>query len=157
MENPEANQLPEVDSLPDGFVDGPAEPVAPATPNLEQEKPLNNHKKGDTSEVDCSSESLENEFRKSEGRTEKTHKMRTFPVVLSESENFDASVEAPSKGCVEKSEGALVSPDLTESSAEASVGVSDCCGEKEQRREKHQSLETSSFLFLEVPNFLFAN
>lgn len=144
MENPEANQLPEVDSLPDGFVDSPAEPVAPATPNLEQEKPLNNHNKGDTSEADCSSESLENEFRKSEGRTEKTHKMRTFPVVLSESENFDALVEAPSKGCVEQSEGAPVSPDLTESSAEASVGVSDCCGEKEQHREKHQSSETTT-------------
>ncbi|EXB80109.1 hypothetical protein L484_013436 [Morus notabilis] len=146
MENPDANQLPEVDSLPDGFVDGSAEPVAPATPNLEQEKLLGNHKKGDVSEVDCSSESLDesssNESRKIEGRTEKTHKLRTFPVVLSESEIFDASVEAPRKGSVEQSEGAFVTLDLTESSAEASVEVSDCRGEKEQLREKCQSSET---------------
>lgn len=151
MENPDANQLPEVDSLPDGFVDGSMEPVAPATPNLEQETLLGNHKKGNVSEVDCSSESLDesssNEFQKIEGRTEKTHKLRTFPVVLSESEIFDASVEAPRKGYVEQSEGAFVTPDSTESSAEASVGVSDCRGEKEQLREKCQISETRSLLF----------
>ncbi|KAF8021891.1 hypothetical protein BT93_G2126 [Corymbia citriodora subsp. variegata] len=39
MENPAANQLPEVDALPDGFVDGTAEPLCPATPNIEEEKP----------------------------------------------------------------------------------------------------------------------
>ena len=27
MKNPEANQLPEVDSLPDGFVESPSEPL----------------------------------------------------------------------------------------------------------------------------------
>lgn len=44
MQNPDANQLPEVDSLPDGFVEGTAELVAPATPTPEQEKPLSDYK-----------------------------------------------------------------------------------------------------------------
>lgn len=39
MENPAANQLPEVDALPDGFVDGTAEPLCPPTPNNEEQKP----------------------------------------------------------------------------------------------------------------------
>lgn len=38
--NPAANQLPEADSLPDGFVDSSgADSLAPETPNPEQEKP----------------------------------------------------------------------------------------------------------------------
>lgn len=40
MENPAATQLPEVDALPDGFVDGAAEPLCPPTPNNEEAKPL---------------------------------------------------------------------------------------------------------------------
>nr|GMC70845.1 alpha-taxilin isoform X2 [Ipomoea batatas] len=39
--NPAANQLPEADSLPDGFVDSSgADSLAPETPSPEQEKPL---------------------------------------------------------------------------------------------------------------------
>ncbi|XP_048134882.1 beta-taxilin [Rhodamnia argentea] len=41
MENPAATQLPEVDALPDGFVDGTAEPLCPPTPNNGEAKPLN--------------------------------------------------------------------------------------------------------------------
>lgn len=51
MQNPEANQLPEVDSLPDGFVEGTAEPVAPATPTPEQEKPISDYKEDGF--IDC--------------------------------------------------------------------------------------------------------
>jgi hypothetical protein len=54
MENPEANQLPEVDSLPDGFVEGTAEPVAPSTPIPEQEKPLSESDYKEGVIVDCS-------------------------------------------------------------------------------------------------------
>ncbi|KAK8355971.1 hypothetical protein V6Z12_A05G323900 [Gossypium hirsutum] len=40
MENPGSNQLPEVDSLPDGFVESPSEILAPKTPISKEEKPL---------------------------------------------------------------------------------------------------------------------
>ncbi|KAI4351328.1 hypothetical protein L6164_005703 [Bauhinia variegata] len=50
MQNPNANQLPEVDSLPDGFVDSTTEPPAPPTPTPEQEKPLSGHKEEDSSD-----------------------------------------------------------------------------------------------------------
>ena len=59
MENPDANQLPEVDSLPDGFVDSPTEPLAPATPTLEQEKPLGSNKECNISPVEGSNESIQ--------------------------------------------------------------------------------------------------
>ncbi|XP_062092838.1 uncharacterized protein LOC133798526 isoform X2 [Humulus lupulus] len=134
MENPDANQLPEVDSLPDGFVESFPEPLAPQTPNLEQEKPLPSYKEGNT--TDCSNESAANEFQHSQSRTEKTQKLRTFPVVLSESDSFDTSIEAPSKNSMEHTEGSLVAPN-----SEASVGVLECCEEKKQLTEKCQSLE----------------
>lgn len=50
MQNPDANQLPEVDSLPDGFVDSTTEPIAPTTPTPEQEKPLNGYDVSDPSD-----------------------------------------------------------------------------------------------------------
>ncbi|KAK3422345.1 beta-taxilin [Eucalyptus grandis] len=52
MENPAANQLPEVDALPDGFVDGTAEPLCPATPNNEEEKPLGDFRIGSGNRLD---------------------------------------------------------------------------------------------------------
>ena len=145
MENPDANQLPEVDSLPDGFVESLPEPLAPQTPTLEQEKPLPSYKEGNT--TDCSNESTANEFQR-QGRTEKTQKLRTFPVVLSESDSFDTSVEAPSKDSMEHTEGSFVAPHSAASSPEASVGVSECCEEKDQLTEKCQSSERCSYLIL---------
>ncbi|KAJ8760261.1 hypothetical protein K2173_011673 [Erythroxylum novogranatense] len=44
MENLDADQLPEVDSLPDGFVDSSTDPLAPQTPDLGQEKMHNDCK-----------------------------------------------------------------------------------------------------------------
>ncbi|KAJ0045807.1 hypothetical protein Pint_06092 [Pistacia integerrima] len=110
MEGADANQLPEVDSLPDGFVDSPTEALAPATPTLEQENSLE-------------------EFQTSKGRTEKTQKLRTFPVPLSEMDNFDASVDLikmPNKGSVEETDGMPAMPTAVASVSEASAGISGC-------------------------------
>jgi len=56
MQNPDANQLPEVDSLPDGFVESTTEPLAPPTPTPEQEKPLNSYKDDGSSDLIHSNE-----------------------------------------------------------------------------------------------------
>ncbi|KAK3022266.1 hypothetical protein RJ639_045860 [Escallonia herrerae] len=44
MENPAANQLPEADSLPDGFVNSSAEPPAPSAPVPEPENEVTDYK-----------------------------------------------------------------------------------------------------------------
>ena len=148
MENNDANQLPEVDALPDGFMDGSAEPPAPPTPALKQEKPLGSYK-DNALEIDCSNVSINepsaNEFQRSPGRTEKTQKLRTFPIVLSESENSDAPVQSPGKGGSEQAGVSLAADGSAESSAQVS---SDCCGVKEQLKEKCQTSEKRSFLFI---------
>lgn len=160
MENPDANQLPEVDSLPDGFVESATECLAPPTPTIDQEKPHDDYK-DNMPEIDCSNESIhelsENEFQKCQGRVEKTHKLRTFPVPLSETDNFDDSVdlvEEPRKGCVEQTEGTPVAPNSADSVSNSSAGVSKCSEVKEQLEAKHQSSQTRNFLFLQFP-FLF--
>ncbi|MBA0750700.1 hypothetical protein Gogos_002094 [Gossypium gossypioides] len=79
MENPEANHLPEVDSLPDGFVESPTDSLAPKTPILEQEKPL----QSDYKEEDL----VSTEFGAGKGQ-----KQRTFPVPLSEGDSFNGSL-----------------------------------------------------------------
>ncbi|KAA3464091.1 beta-taxilin-like [Gossypium australe] len=79
MENPEANHLPEVDSLPDGFVESPTDSLAPKIPILEQEKPL----QSDFKEEDL----VSTEFGAGKGQ-----KQRTFPVPLSEGNSFNGSL-----------------------------------------------------------------
>ncbi|MBA0872022.1 hypothetical protein Goshw_004905 [Gossypium schwendimanii] len=79
MENPEANHLPDVDSLPDGFVESPTDSLAPRTPILEQEKPL----QSDYKEEDL----VSTEFGAVKGQ-----KQRTFPVPLSEGDSFNGSL-----------------------------------------------------------------
>lgn len=54
MQNPDANQLPEVDSLPDGFVDSTTEPLGPSTPTPEEEKLLNSYKESASSDLGSS-------------------------------------------------------------------------------------------------------
>ncbi|CAK8573205.1 unnamed protein product [Lathyrus sativus] len=62
MQNPKANHLPEVDSLPDGFVEGAAEPVAPPIPITKLDKPLCDDYK-DNGFIDCGhSNELSNEL-----------------------------------------------------------------------------------------------
>ncbi|RVW67406.1 hypothetical protein CK203_061249 [Vitis vinifera] len=107
MENTAANQLPEVDSLPDGFVESSAEPVAPPTPTLDKES---DYKDSNFSTTEPSND-LENEslelLDSNVDRVEKTQKPRTFPVPLSEKDGFDSSGESPkvtNKGCSEPGE-----------------------------------------------------
>ncbi|KAJ4848591.1 hypothetical protein Tsubulata_020258, partial [Turnera subulata] len=91
MENGGANQLPEVDALPDGFVESSAEPQAPSTPSIEHEKPVSDCKERTVSLHDRSSEKiLSFDSQTSEDTTtttDKTEKLRTFPVPLSDSES----------------------------------------------------------------------
>ncbi|KAK4790576.1 hypothetical protein SAY86_017880 [Trapa natans] len=90
MENPAATGLPEVDALPDGFVDSTNEPRGPPTPSLEQEDYRFYH----TSEhYDPNvQESGPNMAETSLCGVEKVQKPRNFPVPLSETEKFDASL-----------------------------------------------------------------
>ncbi|KAK6228150.1 hypothetical protein SCA6_000490 [Theobroma cacao] len=121
MENPEANQLPEVDSLPDGFVESPSERLAPKTPILEQEKPL----QPDYREDDLVSA----EFGASKGQ-----KQRTFPVPLSEVDGFDGSLDSV--------EGKLVSNESSNSVPEAAaVGKAECSEVKGEVKGECQSTE----------------
>ncbi|KAJ0101563.1 hypothetical protein Patl1_06150 [Pistacia atlantica] len=150
MEGAAANQLPEVDSLPDGFVDSPTEALAPATPTLEQEKSLGDYKDEGFVELDHSNESTHElaseEFQTSKGRTEKTQKLRTFPVPLSEMDNFDASVdlvEMPNKGSAEETDGMLAMPTAVASVSEASAGISGCSEVKGQVQGECQNTERS--------------
>lgn len=91
MENGGANHLPEVDALPDGFVDSSTEPQAPSTPTVEHEKPVSDCKDESALKQDCSSEQIPDfegkESQTSQDTTEKTEELRTFPVPLSDSEN----------------------------------------------------------------------
>ncbi|KAE8682059.1 beta-taxilin-like isoform X2 [Hibiscus syriacus] len=97
MENPESNQLPEVDSLPDGFVETPSEILAPKTPISEQEKPLKS---------DCKEDLVSSHFGANEGQEQ-----ITFPVPLSEVDGFN--------GLSDSVEGKLVGPESSNSVSEA--------------------------------------
>ncbi|KAM1125835.1 hypothetical protein FF1_041097 [Malus domestica] len=149
MENPEANQLPEVDSLPDGFVESSPEPLAPATPTFEQEKPLGNNESDNSTERDSSKEPVgelaADEFQASQSRAEKTQKLRTFPVPLSETDSSDVlvdSVQVPKNASTEhREEGSLVMPDSAVSVSEASGGVSEGGEVKKQVETRCQSSE----------------
>ncbi|XP_043700611.1 alpha-taxilin isoform X3 [Telopea speciosissima] len=127
MENSPANQLPEVDSLPDGFVE-----------RSEQEKNDADYK--DTlSELDLSNESRHelasaspdssavNDIRLAESKAETTEKTRTFPVPLSEKDSLDAcgdSLDAAGKVCVGDSEVGSNMHEMANSAAESSEMVS---------------------------------
>ncbi|KAK9684017.1 hypothetical protein RND81_10G180800 [Saponaria officinalis] len=89
MENSAANQLPEVDSLPDGFVESAAESIAPLTPSNENEKPLKKNP-----EHRLSNEAGVKESISVQGKVEKAPKVRTFPVQLSDKDGYDASGES---------------------------------------------------------------
>ncbi|XVE99352.1 hypothetical protein REPUB_Repub03eG0190800 [Reevesia pubescens] len=123
MENPEANQLPEVDSLPDGFVDSPSEPLAPKTPSLEQEQPLQPDYKED--------DLVSTEFGAS-----KAQKQRTFPVPLSEGDSFDGSLDSVEGKSVGRESSSFVSE-------AAEVGVAECSEVKGEVKGECQSTERS--------------
>nr|XP_015877152.2 beta-taxilin isoform X2 [Ziziphus jujuba var. spinosa] len=133
MENPDANQLPEVDSLPDGFVESSTEALAPLTPSVEQERPLDDYKQDNIPEIDSSNESRHelsaNEFQECQ-------------VDL---------VEVSGKGRVEQTEGTPVIPNSANSVSDASPAVLDCCEVKEQNEAQCQSSERSTEGGLDAP------
>ncbi|GAB2286785.1 hypothetical protein Dimus_021180 [Dionaea muscipula] len=97
MDNPTANQLPEVDSLPDGFVDGSIEPLAPSTPTrkLQNQPDYKEHNLLESDRLsDSSNRVVVNQFVSIEGTAEKAHKCRTFPVPLAVKDGYDASSES---------------------------------------------------------------
>ncbi|KAK5833094.1 hypothetical protein PVK06_016906 [Gossypium arboreum] len=116
MENPGSNQLPEVDSLPDGFVESPSEILAPKTPISKEEKPLH---------PDCK----EDDLVSSEFGANKGQKQRTFPVPLSEADGFEGSADYV--------EGKVVCPELSNSVPEAAE-----CSEVKEVKGKCESTET---------------
>ncbi|XP_047322745.1 beta-taxilin-like [Impatiens glandulifera] len=107
MENLAADHLPEVDSLPDGFVEGSlVEPLAPSTPLPERDKLLADYKEEEVAEVDDYKEEKLVEFDSgldlaANGihlcdttceKGEKDENLRTFPVPLCENDGFDKLV-----------------------------------------------------------------
>ncbi|XP_010253571.1 PREDICTED: alpha-taxilin isoform X2 [Nelumbo nucifera] len=132
MENSPANQLPEVDSLPDGFVESSAEPLTPRTPTLDQEKQQADYKdmllkldrSNDSTKHESSSSAADssaaNEIPLADTRGDKVEKLRTFPVPLSDYE------EVENKGCPEVGESGLVTPEPAINDSESSSTVPEC-------------------------------
>ncbi|XP_076915513.1 uncharacterized protein LOC143574891 isoform X2 [Bidens hawaiensis] len=66
MENPAANQLPEADSLPDGFIDSSAESLAP-TSTTDQEDQVTDYKEEKLVEVDSRPDLIVDDFQSCDG------------------------------------------------------------------------------------------
>ncbi|KAJ7975093.1 alpha-taxilin [Quillaja saponaria] len=120
MQGPNTNQLPEVDSLPDGFVDSSADTLAPLPPTFEQEKPLNDYKEEGSSKLGSSNEVVDNS------------------AVDNPQTNQD----------IEHTEGARITPDLAVS--DDSVRVPRSSEKKEQHQVKCQSSDRSTYECLEA-------
>lgn len=97
MENPAANQLPEADSLPDGFVDSSAEPLTPSPATPDQEDQVTDYKEEKLVEVESRPDLVVNDFHSREGDNESPEQARTFPVELSEYEDTVESDASSSK------------------------------------------------------------
>ncbi|CAL0300636.1 unnamed protein product [Lupinus luteus] len=125
MQNPDSNQLPEVDSLPDGFVESTVEPIAPSTPSPEQQKPPNSYKDDGSSDLGLSNVSL-NELGEKEVQND-----------------YDCSEEVSSNGSMHQTAGTEVIPSQANSVSEAPL--SGGCTVKEQHQQGEcQSSERSS-------------
>ncbi|WCJ19360.1 Beta-taxilin [Euphorbia peplus] len=140
MENVDANQLPEVDAMPDGFVDGSTESLAPQTPNYEQEKPL----KCNTNSVSGIEDSIErvpsDEPRNSQESSEKGNS-RLFPIPLSEIDGFDVPQQSevmPSENCVQLEEGESALPGSANLVSEDPIGLPRCSEAIEDVQENNQ-------------------
>ncbi|KAI3799742.1 hypothetical protein L1987_35043 [Smallanthus sonchifolius] len=83
MENPVAIQLPEADSLPDGFVDSSAEPVTSLPRTPDQESQVTDYKEEKLIEVDSRPDLVVDDFQSCEGDNGSADQTRTFPVELS--------------------------------------------------------------------------
>lgn len=98
MESPHSNLLPEVDSLPDGFVDGAAEPPL-ISPQSDEENCLTTNHQTVVVSDDVS--------------IEKAEKPRTFPVPLCEEtdgndDDVDDLIQVSSKLSLEQKEAPIV-------------------------------------------------
>ncbi|XP_044509256.1 beta-taxilin isoform X2 [Mangifera indica] len=125
MESAAANQLPEADSLPDGFVDSSTEALAPSMPALEQEKSHGDYKDEGFVELDNSNES--------------THDLA--------SEEFQTSkvdlIKMHNKDTVEQTDVMPSMPTSVASVSEASAGVPGCSEVKGQVQGECQNTERS--------------
>ncbi|XP_014510856.1 alpha-taxilin [Vigna radiata var. radiata] len=130
MQNSDANQLPEVDSLPDGFVESTTEPLAPATPTPEQEKPLNSYKDDGSSDLIHSNE-LSNDIGAKEFQS-----------------NHDCSVEISSSSRMRQNEGVQITPPVAVSVPESPL--SRRCEVKEPQQGECQSSDGSTVVPLET-------
>ncbi|XP_011655316.1 alpha-taxilin isoform X2 [Cucumis sativus] len=127
MENPGLNHPPEVDSLPDGFVESSAETQTPSTQNFEEAKPLDSQRKT-SPESDFSDgqrhEIMENvEIEKCS--SENTQKLETLTVASSETEKFnnlESLEKTAGKGCMELAETDILN--VKETSNEAAIDES---------------------------------
>ncbi|KAI4382740.1 hypothetical protein MLD38_008662 [Melastoma candidum] len=132
MEDPIAMQLPEVDSLPDGFVDSAPQPSGPQTPVMEQEKPpsdlRSDSRSGSASWSDSGLGSVAIESETDKSMSEISSKMREFCVNLPECETPLSNGNCDSRG----------------TGREASAELPGCCEVEEQANEKFQNLERSS-------------
>lgn len=153
MENPGLNHPPEEYSLPDGFVESSAETQTTSTQTFEQSKPLDCKQKT-PQQSDCSNgkrhEIVEN-FDTEQCSTDKTQKLETFPVALSETEkinNSESLEKMADKGCTEQAETAILN--VKETSIEASIDESGCSKIEGQAQEESQSSEKGSFIYLAV-------
>ncbi|KAL1343604.1 hypothetical protein HN51_029956 [Arachis hypogaea] len=124
MQSPDANRLPEVDSLPDGFVESTTDPVAPPTPSSEQEKPPNNYTEDGSSDLTRTRE-LSNELGEKEFQN-----------------NHDCSVEVQNNSCMRQEEGTQITPPVAKSASDAMQ--SGCCTVKDKQHGESQSLDKST-------------
>lgn len=147
MENSAANQLPEVDSLPDGFVESSPDSIAPVTLSNEKEKPLHDSKEIKSVEPNSLNESSYEAsldgFVSVEGKGEKAPKLRTFPVPLSEKDGYDASGESANvsdDGCLEQREDTLgIRPESSTSASGGSDSKSSITNEKDKGQTEDRS------------------
>ncbi|XP_021744138.1 beta-taxilin-like [Chenopodium quinoa] len=159
MDDSAANQLPEVDSLPDGFVESAPDSIAPVTPLNEKEKSLCDYKENNSVEPDSSSDfsydaSL-NGFVSVEGKGDKVTKVRTFPVPLSEKDGYEASGESANvsdDGCFEQREDTLAIKAESSTSASGGSDLRTSSNEKDKGQSEVHSADKSYLGGSDVPN-----
>ncbi|RWR85898.1 Taxilin family [Cinnamomum micranthum f. kanehirae] len=156
MEQSPANQLPEADSLPDGFVESSTEPSIPISETEKQQQQQHSSDYKDTfidvgrsqTQIDESiPDSIpspnrnrvhekvfkEDETRSPDSRADKAEKPRTFPVPLSEKGSFDSDLGLVRVEDEEKRQG--VAPIAIESGSNRSNGVEERLVNSEQSAE----------------------
>ncbi|KAK1409552.1 hypothetical protein QVD17_36078 [Tagetes erecta] len=110
MENRIANQLPEADSLPDGFVDCSAEPVISLARIRDQECGVTDYKEEKLIEVHSRPDLIVDDFQLCEGDDGSAEQTRTFPVELCAYVSCDAEklIKTPVEHCKDEiSDGLL--------------------------------------------------